>query len=440
MKSSGSFRNRPIRAANFTMSTPNPIIGETVTFFVDPILEVASWNFGEPDCRGNSPTIDCSYLPSGACNFMEWTFKSAGEKPITMVLEDGRHQTKGPTVQNQGQCCLADGKPSASFDMSANEIFVGETVFFSDTSSKSVTAKALGFTWSPANPDIGQDVTFSLGGVTGDIDSATWNFGESGCDGMAAVQPCSGLWGNCSSMSFTFASGGAKSVRVDVVVDGAAPETVGPEIVTISSSGDCDTGGGAGCSYALTPTSASIPAEGDSGFFNVATTSECGWTASTTSPFIAFTSAGGPGSGRVDYTVSANETRSPRSGIIRVDGEGTSKNFRVSQAVDAGDTAPTQWWWLITRIEDGDGQPVEEDVYSSTAPTIDFTFNETGRYRVRLTATNCVGSDYEIEYIDVLEAPVENFVVASAISSGGATAPRWESDFRFFNPLPKPST
>ena len=31
----------PFRAANFTMSTPNPIIGETVTFFVDPILKVA---------------------------------------------------------------------------------------------------------------------------------------------------------------------------------------------------------------------------------------------------------------------------------------------------------------------------------------------------------------------------------------------------------------
>ena len=77
---------------------------------------------------------------------------------------------------------------------------------------------------------------------------------------------------------------------------------------------------------------------------------------------------------------------------------------------------------------------MDEDVFSSTGPTIDFTFNETGRYRVRLTATNCIGSDYEIEYIDVLAAPVENFVVASAISSGGANGTRWESDFRFFNP------
>ena len=427
-------QNAPFVPANFTMSDNRPDIGEEVTFFVDPILEVASWDFGEPDCRGNSPVIDCSYLPSSACNLMEWAFPSSGDKSITMVLKDGRQQTKIPTVQKTGQCCLVDGKPSASFEMSADEIFAGDTVYFSDTSSKSVPAKALGFTWTPANPEIGEGVTFDLTGVTGDIDSATWNFGENGCDGMAAVQKCNGIFSACTAMSFTFASSGAKTVSVDIVVDGAAPETVGPEIVTVADTGVCDDGGGGGCSYALTPSSASVPAEGDSRFFNIATTSECGWTASTTSPFITFSSDDGPGSGRVDYTVSANETTSTRSGIIRIDGEGTDKNFRVSQAADTGDNAPTEWWWLITRIEDGEGQPVDEDVYSSTEPSIEFAFNQTGRYRVRLTATNCSGSDFEIEYVDVLEAPVENFVVASAISSGGANGTRWESDFRFFNP------
>jgi hypothetical protein len=427
-------QSAPYVVANFTLADNPTDIGKEVVFFVDPILEVASWDFGEPDCYGNSPNISCGYLPSGACNSMDRTYTSSGDKTIVMNLKDGRSKTKILKVSKQGQCCLVDGKPSASFDMSANEVFAGETVSFSDTSSKSVPAKALGFSWSPANPEIGQSVTFTLDGMVGDIDSATWNFGETGCDGMAAVQACGGLWSNCNSMSFTFASGGAKTVSVDVVVDGAAPETVGPEIVTVSSAGDCDTGGGGGCSYALTPSSASIPAEGDSRFFNVTTTSECGWAVSSSSPFIAFTPDGGSGSGRVDYTVSANETASARSGIIRVDGEGSYKNFRVSQAVDTGDTAPTEWWWLITRIEDGEGQPLDEDVYSSTAQTINFTFNETGRYRVRLTATNCSGSDYEIEYIDVFEAPVENFVVASAISSGGANGTRWESDFRFFNP------
>ena len=433
----GSFvtisQDAPDVPANFTMSNPYPDIGEVVTFFVDPILEVKSWDFGQENCLGNSPSIDCAYLPSGACNYMEWTFPSPGEKTVTMVLKDGRQQSKPPVVQNQGQCCLVDGKPTASFEMSSDEVFAGETVFFSDTSSRSMPSKALGFSWAPSNPDIGQDVVFSINGVTGDIDSATWNFGETGCYGMAAVQSCSGLWGSCNSMSFAFASGGAKSVRVDLVIDGAAPETVGPEIVTVSSSGSCDTGGG-DCSYALTPTSVSIPAGGDSRYFNLDTTSECTWTASTTSPFLSFTPNGGTGSGRIDYAVSANETSSARAGIIRVAGEGSYKNFRVSQAADAGDTAPTEWWWLITRIEDGESQPVDEDVFSSTDQSIDFTFNESGRYRVRLTARNCAGSDSEVNYVDVLEAPVRNFVVASAISSGGASGTRWESDFRFFNP------
>ncbi len=428
-------QNAPYVAANFTMSNPYPEIGEEVTFFVDPILEVESWNFGEPDCRGNSPVIDCGYLPSGACNLMEWTFPSSGGKTVTMVLKDGRQQSKPPVVQNKGQCCLVDGKPNASFEMSAGEIFAGDTVFFSDSSSKSVPAKELGFTWTPANPEIGDSVIFTLEGVVGDIDMATWNFGENGCDGVSTVTCEASLWDKCKATTFKFALGGAKTVRVDVVIDGGSPETVGPETVNVASTGDCDTGGGGGCSYSLTPSSASgIPAGGENRFFNVTTTSECGWTASTSSPFITVTSDGGPGSGRVDYTVSANETTSSRSGIIRVDGEGSDRNFRASQLADTGNTAATEWWWLITRIEDGEGQVVDEDVYSSTDPNTDFTFNQTGRYRVRLTATNCTGSDYEIEYIDVLEAPVENFVVASAISSGGANGTRWESDFRFFNP------
>jgi PKD repeat protein len=420
----------PYVPVNFTMSDTRPDIGEEVTFFVDPILEVASWDFGEPDCRGSHPVIDCSYLPPGACNYLEWTFTSSGEKTITMVLENGESKTKYPIVTKRGQCCLKDGRPTADFEMSADEIYAGETVSFSDTSSKSARGKALGFTWTPANPEIGENVLFNLSGVVGDVSRATWNFGEAGCDEPSTAVCEASLWDNCEAKTFKFASGGAKSVSVDVEIDGAGPETVGPGIVNVASAGSCD-GGGGGCSYSLSPKSGSFPAEGGVGSFSVSTTAECEWTATPSLSFIAVTSGEGPGPGRVDYAVSANEGTGERSGLIRVE----SQSFRVSQSANnEGDTEPTEWWWSITRIEDGEGLPVDEDVYSSTHPTIDFTFVEPGRYRVRLTATNCSGSDFEIEYIDVLLAPVRNFVVASAISSGGANGTQWESDFRFFNP------
>ncbi len=90
-------------------------------------------------------------------------------------------KTRHPIVSATGECCLADGRPDASFDTSADEIFAGETVYFTDTSSKAgIQAKALSLSWNPSDPEIGETITFTLAEVSGDIDQATWNFGEDG--------------------------------------------------------------------------------------------------------------------------------------------------------------------------------------------------------------------------------------------------------------------
>jgi PKD repeat protein len=416
----------PYVPPDFTMSDNRPDIGEKVTFLANELLEVASWDFGEPNCNGDSPEIDCTF--GGACNYMEWTFTSSGEKTVTMELTNGDIKVKHPWVTKQGECCFKDGNPTATFDMSADEIYAGEAVSFSDTSTKGLRTKALGFSWSPFNPEIGESVIFILNDVVGDVTRATWNFGEAGCE-VAATAVCEpSLWNDCKAMEFAFASSGTKTVSVDVEIDGGAPETLGPEVVTVANAGSCD-GGGGGCSYSLNPTSASYAADGGSGSFNVNTTAECDWTATPSLSFITVTSGEGSGPGTVSYTVAANPGGS-RAGLIRVEG----RNFRINQAADLGDTSATEWWWTITRIEDAEGNEVDEDVYSGTDRSFDFTFVLPGRYRVRLTASNCSGSDYEIEYIDVMEAPIKNFVVASAISSPGANGTQWESDFRFFNP------
>ena len=107
----------PFVEATFEMSNRFPLIGEVVTFSVDPILDVQSWNFGEANCKDpeGSGFINCALLPSGACNTYQWTFPTAGEKDVTMVVTDGRSKTRHPTVQDSGECCLADGRPDASF-------------------------------------------------------------------------------------------------------------------------------------------------------------------------------------------------------------------------------------------------------------------------------------------------------------------------------------
>jgi PKD repeat protein len=424
--------------ANFTMSTGRPEIGQVVTFSVDPILEVASWDFGEANCRQieNNPEntgIDCYFQSGNACNTSQWTFPSSGEKTVTMVLTDGRTKTKYPIVANKGECCLADGRPDADFTMSAEQAYTGETITFTDLSQKSAVAKALTFSWSPQNPEIGEIVRFRLEGLAGDIERATWDFGEDGCDGLAAVQECVPRWGNtCEFFSFIFASADDKMVTVTVELEGGGTETAGPRVVTVANAGECPSGGSGGpvCSYSVSPINANFAAGGGSGSFNVTTTEECEWSPITYAPWIHIDAGGGFGSGTVEYSVDANTGSSNRDNTIFVEG----KTHRVYQDGDRGNTAPTEWRWTITRVVNEEGETVDEDYYSSTDQHTSYRFTDAGRYRVTLTAINCYEDSSTHRYVDILEAPVANFVVASAISSSGANNTRWESDFRFFNP------
>jgi len=423
--------------AYFEMSNQRPLIGEVVTFSVDPILEVASWDFGEADCRDNDPEINCYFLPGSACSTIRWTFPTKGSKTVTMTLTDGRTKTRTPLVSNDGQCCLADGRPDADFTMSADEAYNGETITFTDLSAKVATdfTKAISFGWNPQNPEIGESVSFSLDGVVGDIERATWDFGGDGCDGADSTPVCTpGSWNNCLHQSFAYSSSGTKSVSVTVELEGGGTESVGPLTLTVANAGECETGGGGGpvCSYVINPTVAPtpFPHTGGSGSFGVTTTLDCEWSAITYSPWVHIASGGGFGSGAVQYTVDANPGASTRTTTIWVEG----KSFRLTQTGDAGDTAPSEWRWTVTRVVNEDGETVDEDYYSSTDQHTSYRFPDPGRYRVSLTAINCYGTSTTHRYVEIIEAPVENFVIGAAISQAGANNTRWETDFRFFNP------
>jgi len=93
--------------------------------------------------------------------------------------------------------------------------------------------------WSPTNPEIGEAVGFTILGVPGDINLASWNMGGSGCNGASSTLSCTpGLWNNCKAQSFAYISSGTKTVSLSVVVEGNT-YTASPVQVTVQASGSC---------------------------------------------------------------------------------------------------------------------------------------------------------------------------------------------------------
>jgi len=85
---------------------------------------------------------------------------------------------------------------------------------------------------------------------------------------------------------------------------------------------------GDGCTFSLSTTSASAPASGGNGTFDVRTTDGCGWSAASDASWLTVTAgAAGTGNGTVRYTVAAN-TGPQRSGTITAAGQ----TFTVTQS------------------------------------------------------------------------------------------------------------
>jgi len=81
-------------------------------------------------------------------------------------------------------------------------------------------------------------------------------------------------------------------------------------------------GGGGGCNYSLSDSKYNMDATAGSGTISVATGSGCLWTAVTQSGFITVTSgASGSGSGVVGFSVSPNQSTSPRTGTLLIAGQ-----------------------------------------------------------------------------------------------------------------------
>ena len=248
----------PPPPADFGISVSEPKIGQFVTFSVDPILDVVSWDFGGPNCWDSHQFVVCSMLEPGTCNSMDWAYVTAGEKAVTMVLADGRSMTKPVVVEDSGECCSATGPPLAAFTMSTEQAMTGETVVFADASAKAARALALtavDFSWTPISPAAGESTIFRISGVDGDIE-ARWEFGGAACGKFDNPIVCSPLFTDCHATAYAFATPGSKTVKLTAKQDGVTVGTA-TRTVIVSNLGYCDDGV---CRYTLTPTSATFPA------------------------------------------------------------------------------------------------------------------------------------------------------------------------------------
>jgi|GEM_PF-4569285 len=113
--------------------------------------------------------------------------------------------------------------------------------------------------------------------------------------------------------------------------------TAGGQTFTINQS--------ATCTYALTPSNVLSGADGGSNSFQINTSSNCAWSATSTDSWITITTGTGTGNGTVSFTVQTNTAQQTRTGTILVGGQ----TFTVNQS--AATVA------LKTRFDfDGDGK------------------------------------------------------------------------------------
>ncbi len=188
----------------------------------------------------------------------------------------------------------------------------------------------------------GQTVTVTQGqGCTLAISPDTQSIPSAGGNGAVSVTGGAGCpWTASSNASWITIAAGSASGSGNGTVNFTVAATNGPgRAGTMTIAGKTFTvNQGQGCSFTLSSQSATAPAGGASGSFDVRTADGCAWSASPDDSWLSITAgATGTGNGTVRYTASAN-AGPQRSGTIKAGGH----TFTVNQ--DAGCTysiAPT---------------------------------------------------------------------------------------------------
>jgi hypothetical protein len=138
----------------------------------------------------------------------------------------------------------------------------------------------------------------------------------------------------------TITAGASGSGNATIIYSVANNSTTSGRIghITVSGSGgtaQLTVNQGAPCTYSLSPTTASVPSGGGSGF-SVSVAAGCAWTASSDQPWLTIsTGSSGSGDGVIAYAVAANPNFTERIGRISLSGGDGSAQLTVTQAASA---------------------------------------------------------------------------------------------------------
>jgi hypothetical protein len=182
------------------------------------------------------------------------------------------------------------------------------------------------------------------------------------------------------------------------------------------------------CSFSISPTSQNVADAGGSGSIAItASANTCGWTATTSAPWIGLSGArSGNGNGTVPFTVAANTTTTARSATIAAAG----KTFTVTQAAPPPPPPPPTCTFSIAPT----GQNVADTstsgsvAVSASAPTCTWTAASGAPWLIVTSGASGVGNGVVTFNVDANPAAARAGTIAIAgqtftVSQAAAPAP-----------------
>ncbi len=241
----------------------------------------------------------------------------AGQGPINVITGDGCPWT---ATTNVPWISVASGSPGTGngrvlITFTANSGPERTGIVSIATGTFTLTQRAgppCTFSLSPTSQSVGPGATTGSVSVTTVGEGCTWN-------------PFSSApWLRIVSPGFGDGSGVIQfSVEANFGPERTATITVRGQVFTLTQAATV----APSCTYAISPTSQTVPAAGGSGSVSVTTASGCAWTASSRDSWITVTSgASGTGNGSVAFSVAANPGGT-RDGTLSIGGQ----TFSVTQ-------------------------------------------------------------------------------------------------------------
>lgn len=313
------------------------------------------------ECRASAGQCDVTESCSGS----NATCPANGFKPSGTPCDDNNPNTIGEACNNNGSCTggticsfsIAPTSASVSGSGGTGNINVTTTAScpWTATSNNSwitIPSGGSGTGNGTVNYSVAANTgtsprtgTITVAGKTFTVTQAaacTFNIAPtsasvpgSGGTGNVGVTTAAGCAWTATSNDpwITIPSGGSGTGNGTVNYSVAANTGTTPRTGTLTVAGQTFTVmQAAACTFAISPSSVSIPNSGGSGNVGVDTTAGCAWTASSNAPWITITGGGsGTGDGTVNYLVAANTETTPRTGTVTIGGQ----TFTVSQAAAA---------------------------------------------------------------------------------------------------------